>query len=141
MAGERIESRCRRCNDITGHVIVAMVGGEIYKVECQACRSVHKFHPATPAAPERRRVSAPAKERASKASTESSRKLADEQAWQGALNQHFGDEKNYAMDAAFSVGDLVVHPSFGKGIVQAVQPPNKMTVLFRDGRRDLRCAV
>ena len=35
--GDRIEARCTRCNDITGHVIVALVGGEIVKVECRAC--------------------------------------------------------------------------------------------------------
>ena len=26
--GDRIEARCTRCNDITGHVIVALVGGD-----------------------------------------------------------------------------------------------------------------
>ena len=41
--GDRIEARCTRCNDITGHVIVALVGGEIVKVECRACGSVHKY--------------------------------------------------------------------------------------------------
>lgn len=47
--GDRIEARCTRCNDITGHVIVALVGGEIVKVECRACGSVHKYYPpATP---------------------------------------------------------------------------------------------
>ena len=42
--GDRIEARCTRCNDITGHVIVALVGGEIVKVECRACGSVHKYY-------------------------------------------------------------------------------------------------
>lgn len=47
--GDRIEARCTRCNDITGHVIVALVGGEIVKVECRACGSVLKYYPpATP---------------------------------------------------------------------------------------------
>ena len=40
--GDRIEARCTRCNDITGHVIVALVGGEIVKVECRACGSEGK---------------------------------------------------------------------------------------------------
>ncbi|WP_300848037.1 hypothetical protein, partial [uncultured Bilophila sp.] len=49
--GDRIEARCTRCNDVTGHVIVALVGGEIVKVECRACGSVHKYYPpATPKA-------------------------------------------------------------------------------------------
>ncbi len=43
--GDRIEARCTRCNDITGHVVVALVGGQIVKVECKACGSVHKYYP------------------------------------------------------------------------------------------------
>lgn len=46
-AGGRIETRCSRCNDVTGHVIVAMVDGEVVKVECRACGSVHKYRPLT----------------------------------------------------------------------------------------------
>lgn len=42
--GQRIEARCTRCKDIMGHVVVAMVGDEIAKVECCACGSVHKYH-------------------------------------------------------------------------------------------------
>lgn len=42
--GQRIEARCTRCKDIMGHVVVAMVNGEIAKVECCACGSVHKYH-------------------------------------------------------------------------------------------------
>ncbi len=48
-AGGRIETRCSRCDDVTGHVIVAMVDGEVVKVECRACGSVHKYRPAKPA--------------------------------------------------------------------------------------------
>lgn len=48
-AGGRIETRCSRCDDVTGHVIVAMVDGEVVKVECRACGSVHKYRPTKPA--------------------------------------------------------------------------------------------
>lgn len=44
--GQRIEARCTRCRDITGHVIVVVVDGEVAKVECCACGSVHKYYPA-----------------------------------------------------------------------------------------------
>lgn len=44
--GQRIEARCTRCRDITGHVIVVVVDGEPAKVECCACGSVHKYYPA-----------------------------------------------------------------------------------------------
>lgn len=149
-AGERIESRCRRCNDVTGHIIVAMVGGEIYKVECQACRSIHKFHSPNPvpktAAEPRRRTTTPGQPRAPK-SAQAERagsvrqSVAIEQAWQEALNRHIGSAKPYAMNATFEKGDLVDHPSFGTGIVQSVEAPNKMDVLFRDGIRSLRCVI
>lgn len=42
--GQRIEARCTRCKDIMGHVVVSMLNGEIAKVECCACGSVHKYH-------------------------------------------------------------------------------------------------
>ena len=44
--GQRIEARCTRCRDITGHVIVVVLDGEVAKVECCACGSVHKYYPA-----------------------------------------------------------------------------------------------
>ena len=40
-----VTEMCIRDSDITGHVIVALVGGEIVKVECRACGSVHKYYP------------------------------------------------------------------------------------------------
>lgn len=43
-AGDRINARCTRCKDITGHIVVAVMNGEIAKVECCACKSVHKYH-------------------------------------------------------------------------------------------------
>ena len=49
--GQRIEARCTRCRDVTGHVIVALVDGQVAKVECCACGSVHKYYP--PEAPAR----------------------------------------------------------------------------------------
>ena len=44
--GQRIEARCTRCRDIAGHVVVVVVDGEVAKVECCACGSVHKYYPA-----------------------------------------------------------------------------------------------
>lgn len=43
--GQRIEARCTRCKDLMGHVVVSMINGEIAKVECCACGSVHKYYP------------------------------------------------------------------------------------------------
>lgn len=54
--GQRIEARCTRCKDLTGHIVVSMLNGEIAKVECCACGSVHKYYP-----PEKKKEEAAAK--------------------------------------------------------------------------------
>lgn len=169
--GEMIEARCTRCNDITGHVIVVVVGGEIIKVECRACGSVHKYYP--PAAQKKsatrkevcrvkpgedrksavdvagkvasRSTSAPSSTAAKtvrKAPSPKIRKdaLEIEEAWQRSINTNVAAPRPYAMDAVFAAGDVMEHSVFGLGVVQEVQPPNKVAVLFRDGVKLLRCA-
>ena len=46
--GDIVESRCSKCNDIMGHVILALVDGEIVKVQCKGCGGTHKYRPAKP---------------------------------------------------------------------------------------------
>lgn len=162
--GDRIEARCTRCNDVTGHVVVALVGGQIVKVECRACGSVHKYYPPVSArtAQEKtsvRRVRAGEDRRnvisaASPASTipemkgtrtghASSRARAAEemeQSWQKAINLSAATPRPYAMDQSFAAGDIIEHVKFGLGVVQETVPPDKIQVLFRDGGRLLRCA-
>ncbi|MEG2140280.1 MAG: hypothetical protein RRY20_05780 [Bilophila sp.] len=157
--GGRIEARCTRCNDITGHVIVAMVGENIVKVECRACGSVHKYYP--PAVPKEAKgktavcrvkpgedrkgaVSAtkPTTTAASRAAATKAMKAAEdmEQTWQRTMNLTAASARPYAMTESFAVGDVIDHPKFGNGVVQEVFPPDKMQLLFRDGSRLLRCA-
>lgn len=164
--GDRIEARCTRCNDVTGHVIVALVGGEIVKVECRACGSVHKYYPpATPKAAKAKAAvcrvkagetrkeavnafkptSTPSTAAASPAalsrSAAKARKAADdmEQNWQRTMNQTAAASRPYAMSETFAVGDVVDHPKFGSGVVQELFPPDKMQILFREGAKMLRC--
>ena len=47
-----------------------------------------------------------------------------------------GDFAPYALASKFSLGSLVVHPKFGKGVIVEVEP-QKVGVLFEDGRRKL----
>ena len=152
--GDRIEARCTRCNDITGHVIVALVGGEIVKVECRACGSVHKYYPpATPKEAKRKEAvnsfkptSTPSTAAASPAAVSraaaKAQKAAEdmEQNWQRTMNMTAASARPYAMNESFAVGDVIDHPKFGSGVVQEIFPPDKMQILFRDGAKMLRCA-
>ena len=158
--GDRIEARCTRCNDVTGHVIVALVGGEIIKVECRACGSVHKYHPAVPKGAVRTKETVcrvkPGQDRKGAVSvarveaapargeprmSAAARKAAGdlEEAWRRSLNATAASPKAYAMDAVFEEGDVLEHPVFGLGVVQETPSPDRVQVLFREGRKLLRC--
>jgi len=142
-AGDIIESRCTKCREVLNHRIVAMVEGKVVRVECNTCNGVHNYYP-PPTAKEAKAPRATAtKARATSATPRVSRKdpvEAEREEW-ASLNPTFDLDKAlpYAMDGRFQVKKLVLHPSFGIGIVKAVIVPNKMQVLFQDGVKLLRC--
>lgn len=161
LPGQRIEARCTRCKDITGHIIVIMLEGKVAKVECCACHSIHKYYPpegtvkpvkAKPvrvqSGQERQQVVAavktprpkvekPARVSAPTKAAQHAEELA--QQWAVAVNRFAGSPAPYAMDAAFRNGDFVDHKVFGVGQVLQVTPPDKMEILFREGMKTLRC--
>lgn len=137
-AGDIVETNCTKCKALMNHTIVAMVGELIVKVECNTCRSTHKYHPPketkAPAAPRASRgttaVPRPKKNPAAEAAAE----------WE-ALQATIDPDRAvpYDMNAPCRAKSLISHPLFGLGIVQKITSPNKMEVLFKDGRKLLRC--
>ena len=166
--GDRTEARCTHCNDITGHIIVAIVGGEIIKVQCCACNSVHKYYPAAPKKAKSteaavRRVSPGADRKAVMATTRAPRAAGEspsparqsaaarkaaqaavetEQHWRTAMERPSAPEaRPYALDMTLAAGDVVNHAIFGMGVVQSVVKPDKAVILFKDDLRNMRCHV
>lgn len=163
--GQRIEARCTRCKDIMGHVVVSMLGGEIAKVECCACGSVHKYYPPAKkkeeaqAKPVRVRAgetrSAAVKESSQRSSRISNLKekasgsksekanlkaLEEMQAkWKDRMISYSGNAKQYSMDLSVKKDDFVEHGVFGVGVVVEIYPPNKADILFSLGIKSLRC--
>jgi CxxC motif-containing protein len=134
--GKDVQSICGKCGT-TWHVIVAMVGGQIAKVQCKECDAVHRFRPTekpTPksgAARASSAVSASDKPRAPRASRAP-------KAHQPLVHVDLSRPlRPYRMDAGFHVGDRIEHKTFGTGVVELVIPPNKVQVFFPDGRRTL----
>ena len=139
-AGSTIETQCTRCRLLTNHTIVAMVGEKIVRVECNTCRSTHNYRspkaakePAAPRATQQKKVSAPRSPRVDP-------EAAARDEWAG-LRPNMDPDKAvpYDMNASYRVNTLLLHPQFGLGIVQMVLP-NKIEVLFQDGKKRLRCA-
>jgi hypothetical protein len=143
-AGDIIEARCTKCREVLNHRIVAMVEGKVVRVECNTCLGVHNYH-APPVvkeakAPKKAAVSMP---RPTTAASRASRKdpvEAEREEW-ASLQPTFDLEKAlpYNMNGRFLAKRLVLHPTFGVGLVKTVTVPNKMQVLFKDGIKLLRC--
>lgn len=165
--GDFITAKCSRCDDTTGHVVMLVLDGQIAKVECKACGSIHKYRDAAKRAVSVKREASvrhvkagQTREEGRTVSTESRtvakspastgraapvRKSAAaklESAWQEAMLRHSGEEAApYSMNASFTTGTLMEHPVFGLGEVTAVARPDKVTVLFQEGIKVLRCKL
>lgn len=125
--GDSIEGRCTKCRKNTAHIIVTLVEENPGKVQCTVCNREHKYRPPTAARkPAARRTVDP--------------KEAERQEWQ-ALQPTMNPAKatDYSMDATYKVNALINHPRFGLGVVQRVVGPQKIEVLFEDGRKMMRC--
>ncbi len=142
--GDIIDARCTKCRAVLNHRIVAMVEEKVVRVECNTCNGVHNFHaPPAPKEAKAPKKTSTAKPRSTSAVSRATRKdpvEAEREEW-ASLSPTFdhGKALPYDMNGRFSVKRLVLHPTFGIGLVKAVIVPNKMQVLFKDGVKLLRC--
>ncbi|HTM20388.1 MAG TPA: hypothetical protein VL172_07775 [Kofleriaceae bacterium] len=129
-----MESICSKCGDVW-HVIVAMVGDQIAKVQCKECGAVHRHRTAAGtrapgAAPMRRRTTG------EKPSRPASPAPPPPSAGPAVVANAELPVRAYAASVTYAVAERIEHPSFGIGIVEAVMP-GKITVFFASGRRVL----
>jgi hypothetical protein len=135
-AGSTIETRCTRCKGVLNHTIVAMVGEKIVRVECSTCHGLHAYHPPKPVKEAKTAGTKVAAPRKTKADPDAAAR-AEWEALQPGLDS--SQAIPYDMNRAYRLKNLLSHPNFGLGIVQLVIPPNKIDVLFQDGKKRLRC--
>ncbi len=158
--GDFITAKCSRCDDVTGHVVMLVLDGQIAKVECKACGSVHKYREFRPPktagkTPSLRRVrsgqsretavdlDAPRKSAAAPRVSAALRGAAKlHSAWQESMVRlAVLEPKPYSMQESFEVDTLLLHPTFGRGVVLKTVRPDKIEVLFEDGMKILRCKL
>jgi len=145
-AGSEIDAWCTRCRMDLGHRIIALVAGVPKRVICQTCGGEHAYH-APHSAPAKpgvfiRRNGAPTTEKKAPAGVRVAQKARVEKerydAWAGrTLGRTVDAFKRYSMEQTLKPGDLVLHPKFGEGYVEAVREDGKVSVMFRDGARTL----
>jgi len=128
--GADIESLCRKCGDVW-HVVVAMVGSKIAKVQCKQCGGQHRHRPpdgSTGATAPRRSSASRAKPKAKKV------EVVPEPQVQPNLSR---PERLYALSDSYAVGDRIDHRVFGHGVVQRIVGREKIEVSFPTGPKVL----
>jgi hypothetical protein len=123
--GADIQSTCRKCGDVW-HLVIAMSNGQIAKVECKDCGARHGYRPIAGTVKPKRRVS-----------TIPTRRAASKRApgiVEGDLSR---PRRSFQTTDAYEVGDRIIHPSFGEGVVQQLVGPTKVEVLFETGLKTM----
>ena len=130
--GADIKAACNKCKLNTWHVIVAMVGTRIAKVQCKSCSAQHRFK-----SPD----GAPGSAKATPA-RRSAKKKADAPLPAGPVVEPNLSVpiRAYSPREMFNVGERIDHIKFGIGVVENVPDAGKITVCFADARRVLAMA-
>lgn len=132
-AGDEIDSRCTKCKGTTNHMIIAMVGDEIAKVQCNSCGSRHNYRP--PAPTKGNTVVIGRNQATSAAKTPKQKKASRSREILPPLDPAAAIP--YTMNCELAVNDIVDHTTFGLGLVTATTLPNKIEILFNEGKKIL----
>jgi len=131
--GSNIDSWCGKCKLVLAHTIEAMVGDKPVRVHCNTCRSQHSYKPHPPGTSSRRgQQREPGDGSAPHAPKGRSSR------YQSLLKaKNTAGAKPYSPKDKYEPGDVLEHPTFGRGIATAVKDPTKIEVLFESGPKTL----
>lgn len=120
-SGGEIDAFCTKCDLNLGHTIVAMVGPRVAKVKCRTCGAEHSYRGDQPLAKAAKTV-APKKAALTWAERMKDRNLAD--------------ARKYSAKESFQVNDIIIHATFGLGLVTANRS-DKIDVMFQSFEKTL----
>ena len=130
--GDTIDSWCGKCKLLLAHTIEAMVGDKPARVHCNTCGSQHSYK-ANPPGAARKSVSRDASGGATRPPT---RGRASK--YQSLLNARgTAVAKVYSPKDRYEEGDVLEHPTFGRGVATLVKDATKIEVLFEIGSKTL----
>jgi len=126
---QNLATMCTKCGYELNHVVIVHnAQGIVDRVKCLTCGSEHKYRPEGKATP--------AKNIKKKATTRKKVAAVDYQ----KLSELFRDKEPlpYSMSGTFKEDDVILHQTFGRGIVLSVSG-QRIDVAFPDGPRTLAC--
>src|SRR6185436_8538025 len=127
--GSNVDAWCGKCKMMLAHTIEAMVGDKPTRVHCNTCRSEHSYKANPPAAARKtgpRDPSAPTKPPGKGRTSK----------YQSLLNaKGAAVAKTYSPKDRYEAGDVLEHPTFGRGVATNVKDATKIEVLFENGSK------
>ena len=130
--GSNIDSWCGKCKMILAHTIEAMVGDKPARVHCNTCQSQHAYRPGPP---KKTTKQAGERESGERAPRQPKTRMTK---YQSLLNSKSAAvPKTYSPKEKFEEGDILEHPTFGRGIATAIKEGSKIEVLFESGSKTL----
>ncbi|PLX80887.1 MAG: hypothetical protein C0616_06650 [Desulfuromonas sp.] len=137
--GDILDAYCTKCRKMMNHTLIALVDEKPSRVKCNTCEGEHNFRnpPKTKKSASSGRTTAAATK---KALAIEAKKTEQREEWEKSCAALANTSPTtYSMDIVVKAKTLVQHKKFGLGVVQNVIGENKMTVLFQDGEKLLRC--
>lgn len=125
--GGEVDAFCTRCRMLLAHTILAMVSGKPVRVQCNTCDGQHQFRGASP-------DDGPV--RAVRATTAAAKTEKVRQSFEDQISSKVGAGRSYSPKATFLVDEVVLHPVFGRGYVEAARG-DKVDIVFATGMRTL----
>jgi hypothetical protein len=114
---------------VLAHTILAVDGGRPARVQCNTCGGQHNYRSA---GGEPRAASSDSPRRAPARETPTKTRVTIDE----LIAQKGGVSRPYSPKSTFSLDDVVSHPTFGMGLVEAVRA-DKIDVVFRAGTKTL----
>ena len=125
--GADVEDICSLCGDMW-HVVVAEDGDRIERVQCKQCSREHRPKSSKPAPRSTRSAARPGSKSVASVTSAAAPLVAAD------LSKPV---EPYKPTGAFGVGQRLLHPTFGAGVVESSPGPGKIQVFFPGGRRIL----
>lgn len=130
--GKETLSYCTSCKMDLNHIIVALKGDRIAKVQCLTCKKEHAYKAAKGVTEPGKAAAKATRAKKKAAAAEEDANHSIEAEWQKLMLAHKdAPTKGYSTKANFGLGDKINHPNFGEGIVGKLIYPNKIEVIFQ----------
>jgi len=124
--GDNIDSWCGKCKMLLAHTIEALVGDKAGRVQCNTCKTPHRYKASAPVTATRKAGAAPT----ASGQTRKPRATKYQTLLQG---KNGGVVKRYSTKDNYALGDVIEHPNFGIGVATALKDGAKIEMLFETG--------